>query len=76
MKTIDLTLSYELKWQLKSAPNYQFTNDGICVNLLRGKVVRKILVNSTKGYCINGRFKSVKALRGDLQTIPKQTYPF
>jgi len=73
---MQITVNYNLKWQLKTAPNYQFTDDGICINVLRGKIVRKVVVSSTKGYCINGKFKSVLQLRKELIKIEKIICPF
>lgn len=73
---MQITINYNLKWQLKSAPNYQFTDDGICINTLRGKQVRKVVVSGTKGYCINGKFRSVLQLRKELIKIEKENCPF
>jgi hypothetical protein len=44
---MQVTINYNLKWQLKTAPNYQFTDNGICINTLRGKIVRKVVVSGT-----------------------------
>lgn len=73
---MQITINYELVWQLKTAPNYQFTEDGICINTLRGKQVRKVVVSGTKGYCINGKFRSVLQLRKELIKIEKSICPF
>lgn len=73
---MQITVNYNLKWQLKTAPNYQFTDNGICINTLRGKQVRKVVVSGTKGYCINGKFKSVLQLRKELIKIKKEILPF
>tara|TARA_R110000868_G_scaffold409657_1_gene695592 strand:- start:1221 stop:1442 length:222 start_codon:yes stop_codon:yes gene_type:complete len=73
---MNIVFNYNLKWQLKSAPNYQFTDNGICINTLRGKIVRKVVVSGTKGYCINGKFRSVLQLRKELIKIEKIILPF
>ena len=73
---MQITVNYNLKWQLKTAPNYLFTDNGICINTLRGKQVRKVVVSGTKGYCINGKFKSVLQLRKELIKIEKVILPF
>jgi hypothetical protein len=73
---MQLILNYDLKWRLKSTPNYQFTNEGICINILRGKIVKKTIVSSTIGYCINGKFRSCKSLRNELELIPIIECPF
>lgn len=76
LKTMQITLKYNLVWQLKTSPNYQFTDDGICINVKRGKQVRKVVVSGTKGYCINGKFKSVLQLRKEIIKIEKINCPF
>ena len=73
---MQITVNYNLKWQLKSAPNYQFTDNGICINTHRGKIVRKVVVSGTKGYCINGKFRSVLQLRKELIKIETIILPF
>lgn len=73
---MQISTDYNLTWRLKFAPHYQFTDSGICVNVQRGKVVKKTVVGLTKGYCILGKFKSCKQLRPYLEFIPKKIYPF
>jgi len=73
---MQITINYDLVWQLKTAPNYQFTDNGICINTLRGKQVRKVVVSGTKGYCIKGKFRSVLQLRKELIKIEKSILPF
>jgi hypothetical protein len=68
--------TYNLVWQLKTSPNYQFTKDGVCVNVKRGITIRKVLCGGSVGYCINGKFKSVKALSKELERIPINHCPF
>ena len=68
--------NYSLVWRIKYAPNYQFTNKGICINVKTGKLIRKILIGSTKGYCINGKFRSILQLKKELELIPYTNCPF
>ena len=68
--------NYYLVWRLKSTPNYQFTKNGICINVKTGNLIRKILVGSTKGYCINGKFRSISQLKKELELIPYTDCPF
>lgn len=63
---------YVLIWQLKEATNYKFTKDGICFNTLTDKQIKKVLVNRSIGYCINGKFKSLNTLRKQLEKIPQE----
>lgn len=73
---IEITKQYDLKWQLDYAPNYQFTKCGKCFNTLRNKEVKETVVGYTIGFCINGKFKSKKALRTHLVKVAKVECPF
>lgn len=68
---MQIIVNYDLKWQLKFAPHYQFTDNGICINTLRGKIVRKVVNGGCKGYCIKGKFISCTKLRKKLVKIEK-----
>lgn len=67
---------YVLKWQLKDAINYKWSECGRCFNELTGKEIKKILNGRSVGYCIKGKFQSVNTLRSQLELIPKQDCPF
>lgn len=67
--------NYVLKWQLKNATHYKFTDDGICINVKSGKLIKKVLNNRSVGYCVPD-FKSVNSLRKQLELIPKDECPF
>jgi hypothetical protein len=71
-----LSITYALKWQLKYAPQYKFTADGICVNCQTGRIIRKVVNGRCVGYCINGKFKSAIFLRTQLEKIPDIEIPF
>ena len=71
-----LSTTYALKWQLKHAPHYKFTADGICINGRTGRIIRKIVNGRCVGYCINGKFNSVVSLRTQLEKIPDTETPF
>ena len=73
---IEITEKYDLKWQLDFAPNYQFTKCGKCFNVLRGKEMKETVIGYTVGFCINGKFKSKKALRKHLIRIVVVECPF
>jgi hypothetical protein len=73
---LSVSNTYELVWQIKDAENYKFTKDGICINTHRGKIVKHTLNGSTRGYCINGRFMSERAIRPLLEKIPNIDCPF
>jgi len=71
-----ISTTYVLKWQLKSANNYKFTKDGICINTKTSKVINQIINGRSKGFCINGKFKSVNTIKKDMELIPKIDCPF
>lgn len=73
---IEITKKYDLKWQLDYAPNYQFSKCGKCFNILRNKEVKETLIGYTVGFCINGKFRSKKALRIHLVKIDSFECPF
>lgn len=74
MKSISIT--YALKYQLKNATNYQFTTDKQCFNVKSGRRIKQTYCGGSIGYCINGKFRSLKSLRNELEIIPKIDCPF
>ena len=67
-----ISTTYVLKWQLKNNSEYKFTKDGVCINTKTGNLIKMIINNRSKGYCIKGKFKSINTLRKDLEQIPKK----
>jgi hypothetical protein len=70
---IEFTTKHIAKYRLKSNPNYIYSTDKICFNTKTIRVVKQILKDSTIGYVINGKFKSLDKLRKDLELIKKTT---
>ena len=68
---MDYTISttYVLKWELKNAPEYKFTKDGICINTKTGNIIKLVVNGRSKGYCIKGKFRSLNTLRKELIKI-------
>jgi len=56
----------DIKFGLKNARHYGVTCDGRIFNQKTGRELRRILIGTTKGYCINGKFISLKKLRQEL----------
>jgi len=71
-----ISKTYDLVWQYSESPNYQFTQDGKCFNVLRNKEIKKTLVGGSVGFCLNGTFKSTKSLKGKLIKLTKEKAPF
>lgn len=57
-------------------PEYQFSETKQCFNIKTGRRIKQTLCGGSIGYCIRGRFRSLKALKKDLQVIPKEECPF
>ncbi len=76
MKTITITTTYNLIWQLNFDSNYALTKCGKMFNLKRNKEVKCVLNGSTAGYWINKKFYSLKNLRNNLQKIENNYCPF
>jgi hypothetical protein len=72
-----VTVTYTCKYRLKTANNYLWTLCGKCYNLKSGRLIKQVYKGGCIGYVINGKFKSLKALRKELEIIPKtKYYPF
>ena len=69
---LEFTTKHIAKYRLKNAPNYVYSTDKICYNVKTGRVIKQVLKGSTIGYIINGKFKSLKILKQELEKIPKQ----
>lgn len=68
---LEFTTKHIAKYRLKSHSNYVYSTDKICFNVKTGRVIKQIMKGSTIGYVIDGKFKSIAALRTDLELIPK-----
>lgn len=66
----------DLVWEWKLDNKYQFTKDGRCFNVQRSKEIKKTLVGYTVGFCLQGKFKSLKQIRSNLIRIDKIDIPF
>lgn len=73
--TITISTTYTLVFNLKDT-DYYFTKDGKCFNIKRNKEVKRILVSSTPGFSINGKFESLTKLRSKLIKVTNNECPF
>lgn len=71
LQMIEFTTNHIAKYRLKNNINYVFSTDKICFNLTTKRVIKQIMKGSTIGYIINGKFKSLKVLKSELELIPK-----
>ena len=71
------TITYTCKYRLKFANNYIWSNCGKCYNIKTGRLIKQVYKSGSICYIINGKFKSLKYLRTQLEEIPKKYYcPF
>lgn len=55
---------------------YGVTKDGRLFNMKRGKELKKVVIGTTIGYCIYGKFQSLKKLRSKLVKVEEAYCPF
>lgn len=72
-----ISVNYTCKYRLKFATNYIFTTCKKCFNLKTGRMIKQVYNSGSIGYVINGKFKTLKYLKTQLELIPKKEfYPF
>ena len=69
-------LKVATEFRLSFAHNYEWSKDGVCINVLTGRKIKQALVNRCLGYYINGKFYSLTYLRSKIEKIPKEKCPF
>lgn len=69
-------LLLDFKWVWSLDEKYQFTKDGRCFNVQRGKEIKRTVIGYTEGFCLQGKFRSLKRLRSELKKIVKTEIPF
>lgn len=70
------TIAYTVKYELSTHPEYVWNKYDECYNLKTGRRIRQITKNGTIGYCIKGKFKSLKNLRPLLRKPVESDCPF
>lgn len=70
------TRKVHLVWEYSDDPKYQFDKLGNCYNIQSGKQLQRTLVDYTEGYCLGGKFKSIKHIRTKLKKILHRDCPF
>jgi len=72
-----ITITYKLKWQLKSNPKYKWSECGKLFNTIRGVEIKKTVNGNKPGYWIAGKFIRLEQMKaGMLQNIVKEKCPF
>ena len=70
------TSKVNLVWEYSDDQKYQFDKLGNCYNIQSGKQLQRTLVGYTEGYCLGGKFKSLKHIRAKLKKILPIDCPF
>ncbi len=65
MKTF--TVTYTIKYELSTSPEYVWNNYNECFNLKTGRRIKQVSNNGAIGYNIKGKFRSLKSLRSLLR---------
>ena len=74
MNTISVV--YTIKYQLNFATEYKWLDDNRCFNSKSGRFIKQVYCSGSIGYCIRGKFYSLKYLRKNLENIKKEKLPF
>jgi len=74
MKTF--TVTYRVKFELSTHPEYVWNEHGECFNLKTGRRIRQTSKNGMIGYCMKGKFRSLKSLKPLLRKPKNPEYPF
>jgi hypothetical protein len=64
------------KWVIKNHPLYFIDDENKVRNIQTGKVLQMQLKGYTKGYYLNGNFKSLKQIRQLLERYKEEKLPF
>lgn len=72
----DFTRKVDLVWEYSLSTNYKFDKKGDCYNTKTSKQMKRTLIGYTEGYCLNGKFKSLKQIRKHLVKITMDVCPF
>lgn len=76
MKTITISKTYALKWQIKDHHNYVVSPCGKVFNSKTRKLLKRVCVGGSVGYCIEGKFHTLKTLGTMLEKITEFALPF
>lgn len=76
MERITISTTYDLKWVIKSYPNYKVTEKGIVINTLRGTILKRVVNGRSKGYWFGKDFKTLSEISKELIKIEKIKCPF
>ena len=71
-----MTINQQIDIKFTAYDRYGVTSDGRVFNLQTQRELKRCLIGTTQGYCLNGKFKSLKVIRKDLKRIIINDLPF
>jgi hypothetical protein len=71
-----ISIRYALKWRVKFAHKYQWSECGKLFNVSRSRMKRKVVNGGSIGYWIGRKFYTLPELRKHLELIPREKLPF
>ena len=71
-----ISVNYALKFQVKFATHYKWTECKRLFNCKTGREIKKTLNGGSIGYWIQGKFITLANLAKEVELIPKQEMPF
>jgi len=69
MSAILINNTIKLIWTLDGYENYCFGDNKELYNIKTGKKIKHTIVNSTRGWCIGGKFMSEKKIKPLLKKV-------
>ena len=66
----------KFKWFVKGYNHYQFSIDKKLYNTKNNREIKRTVIGYTIGYCIGGKFHSLKKLKPLIQIIKHEKLPF
>jgi hypothetical protein len=74
METISIT--YTIKFVISFARHYKWTSGNFLYNLKTGRIVKQTIKGGSIGYCIDGKFYTLKYLKTKFLKPKKEDCPF
>lgn len=71
-----ISVSYDLKWQIKDNEKYRWSTCRKLFNTQTGRQIKKTMNCRSIGYWIGKEFITLTNLKSKLELIPKQQTPF
>ena len=71
-----ISITYSLKWRLKTDHKYQLSECGKLFNIRTGRIKKKVLNGSSIGYWFGKKFITITNIRHQFEKISEEYCPF